>query len=486
MIDTGAPRPPMARWPVGIIAAGVTALLIATSDRYDYHRDELYFRMLAEHPQWGYVDQPPFTPMLARLGIEIFGDTVWAMRVPAAVLLGVAAIVAAVLAREFGGRAVAQSIAAAGVLSAVPLAAAHVTSTATADLPIWLGVILFVVRALRGNDRAWLAAGLVAGLGLYNKHLVVLLLLSLAAGILVAGPRRVLLSKWLWAGVGLAVLVGLPNLLYQIANDFPQARMAEALSENKGGESRAGLVPLQFALLAVPPIWIAGIVRLARDRQVRALAVAYPLILILTFVVGGQPYYPLGLLFGLYCAGAVATESWLAGRRTRQVLAGAGIAVLTLMGVVSGLPLLPRDQLAGNIVTELNPTVAEQIGWPEYVEQVAAVHAALPAEERAGAVLIAGNYGEAGMLDRFGPRHGLPPVYSGHNELHNFGPPPDDRTVAVVVSQSPPTLLAPCDNGPALRNSLGVENEEQQEGRIYVCRPAEPWRTLWPKLQRYS
>ncbi|WP_430783604.1 ArnT family glycosyltransferase [Actinoplanes sp. G11-F43] len=183
-------RRPVAWWPVGLTASAATLLLLITSGGYDYHRDELYLRLLAEHLRWGYADQPPLTPILVRFGIATFGDTVWAIRVAPAVLLGLTAIVAALIAREAGGGRAAQWIAAAAVFSTFPLSAAHVTSTAAVDLLIWLGVIFFVVRALLWRDqRAWIGAGVVAGIGLWNEHLVVLLLVCLAAGLLPAGSR---------------------------------------------------------------------------------------------------------------------------------------------------------------------------------------------------------------------------------------------------------------------------------------------------------
>ncbi|MFI5894726.1 glycosyltransferase family 39 protein [Actinoplanes sp. NPDC051513] len=476
-------RRPFAWLPAGVVAAGVTALLLITAGGYGYHRDELYFRMLGQHPQWGYVDQPPFTPLMARAGIELFGDTVWAMRVPAAILLGLVALVAAAIAREVGGGAVAQALAASGAFSAVPLSGAHVTSTADADLLVWLGVIFFVIRALlHESPRAWLGAGVVTGLGLYNKYLVVLLLLCIGASILLVGPRKALLSPWLWAGLGLALLIGLPNLIYQVANDFPQAKMAEAVAENKGDDSRTLLLPLQLVLLAVPPVWIAGIVTLLRDRklrQIRALAVAYPLMVVLVFVIAGQPYYTMGLLYGLFAIGAVPTERWLSGHLTRQIVAGSAIVALTGFGVVTALPLAPPKTFAG-----LNETIADQVAWPEYVRQVADVYESLPPDDQRRAVLFTGNYGEAGALDRYGK--GLPEVYSGQNELHHFGPPPDDKTVAVVVFQAPPTVLGGrCEARAALHNSEGVENEEL-EAKVYVCRLAEPWHTLWPRVQHYD
>ncbi|WP_255657648.1 glycosyltransferase family 39 protein [Actinoplanes sp. L3-i22] len=489
-LNTGIGRRPMAWLPVSLIASTATLLMLASAGRYDYHRDELYFRMLGNHPAWGYVDQPPLTPLLDRLAIEVLGDTVWAMRVPYALMLGLAALLAAAIAREVGGGAGAQSLAASVVFGTFALSAAHVGSTAATDLLVWLGVILFVVRALLYEQpRAWLWAGLVTGLGLYNKHLVFLLLLCLGGALLITGPRRVLRSPWLWAGAGIALVVGLPNLIYQVANDFPQLEMARVLAEDKGDESRILLLPFQLLLLGLPPVWIAGIVTLLRDpglRPVRALAVAYPLMLILIFVIAGQPYYPLGLLTALFAIGAVPTVRWLDGRRPRLIWLIAGVVVFGAAGIVTSLPVIPESRLADTTVAETNQTIADQIGWQEYVAQVAAVYRALPAEDQARAVLFTSNYGEAGALDRYGRPLGLPAVYSGHNELYNLGPPPDDKTVVIAVIQARPGPEDGCVEQGALRNSAGVANEESEEAHIYVCRPTVPWHTAWPSLQHYG
>ncbi|HEU4421959.1 MAG TPA: glycosyltransferase family 39 protein, partial [Pilimelia sp.] len=129
-------RPPVAWLPVGLVAAAIAALLAGYASRYDYHRDELYFRLLADHPAWGYVDQPPLTPMLAKLAIAIFGDTAWAIRVPALVAVATATVLTALVARELGGGRAAQVLAAAGVASAFPLLVGHLLLTATTDLVV--------------------------------------------------------------------------------------------------------------------------------------------------------------------------------------------------------------------------------------------------------------------------------------------------------------------------------------------------------------
>jgi 4-amino-4-deoxy-L-arabinose transferase-like glycosyltransferase len=494
VIDT---RPKVAWVPVLSVGAAIVALLLITAGGYGYHRDELYFRFLGQHPAWGYIDQPPLTPLLTHLDIVIFGDNLYAIRVSTALAIGVGAVLAALIAREIGGGPLAQTLAALGLASAFPFVGGHVEATATYDVPIWLLVILFTMRALlRERPKYWLAVGLVAGLGLYNKHLVILLLLMIGVGLLLVGPRRVLLSPWLWAGMALAVVVGLPNLIYQVANDFPQLQMAHAIAKYKGDDSRTQLIPLQLAMIgfAYTPIWIAGIVKLFRDRAlrpIRGFAVAYLTMIVVVFVVAGQPYYTLGLLLALYAIGCVSTARWLARARWRAGLIGAAVVVTVVSSAVLALPILPVRTAAEYHIPDIIQPVQDEIGWPEYVRQIAQVYNALPPADQARAVIVTGNYGEHGAVARFGPLYGLPAVYSGHNQLYYEGRPPESATVVVlVVEHASPAVLAErfasCQANGRLNNGVGVDNEEQGL-TLYVCRnPRQSWAALWPQFKRIS
>jgi hypothetical protein len=431
--------------------------------------------------------------MLARAGIAVFGDNLWGIRVPAMLLALAAVVVTALLAAELGGGPAAQALAAAGVSSTFVLIDGHILLTATADLVVWLLVILFAARALlRSRPRWWLAAGLVAGLGMYNKQLVVLLLIGLAVGLLVAGPRRELAGPWLWAGAGVALVVGAPNLVYQATHHWPELTMAGAISAHKGGDDRAFFVPLQLVLLGAVtvPVWVNGFVRLLREpewRPVRAIAWAYPVVCAIVLVTGGQPYYTVGLVAFGYAAGCVRLARALGGHRGRWAWWVAALAVNAAVSAVIALPLIPVRSLPPAIA-QINQTARDSIGWETYVRQVADVYRSLPPDDRARAVLFAGNYGEAGALDRYGRRYGLPTVYSGQNELHRFGPPPDSATVAVQVSEgrSLSAYFDTCDRVARLDNGLGVDNEEQGAG-VFVCRGRRaPWGTFWADLQHYD
>lgn len=474
---------PFAWRPVTLIAVALVVVLLALSPLYGYHRDELYFRVLSEHPAWGYVDQPPLTPMLARLAIAAFGDTVTAIRVPAALCAAALVVLAALLARELGGGRTAQLLAAGGIATGVfTLVAGHSLLTLSADLPLWAAALLFILRALRTDPRWWPAAGVVIGAATYNKHLIALLVIGLAVGLLAVGPRRVLLSPWLWAGSALAVLLAVPNLIFQVSNDWPQLSMAAALGENKGGEYRALFAPMQVLLFGpvVAVIGWFGWLRVWRDERIRALAVAYPVAAVLTLVSGGRFDYTAGLIVLLFTAGCVSAEE-----TGRQRQAGQSLAVNGAFGSLFALPLIPVALVGATPVPAINEVVRESIGWPEFAARVTAVVRSLPPEEQARAAILAGSYGEAGMLIKAG----LPRVYSGHNQLFSYGPPPENATVAVAVKyprQELERFFTTCTQAGTVDNGLGVDNEFQGLP-ILVCRGLkQPWRTAWPSFQEFS
>lgn len=484
-ITTPPARAPVAWLPVGGVAVALAVVLAATSGRYGYHRDELYFRML--EPAWGYVDQPPFTPWLARTLAGAFEDSLAVLRVPAVAGAVAAVVVVALLARELGGRAGAQGLAAAAyATSATPLIFGHTFLTASVDLVVWAAVLWLAVRALLRDPRWWVAAGAVAGLGSYNKLLVVVLLAALLAGLAAAGPRRVLGGPWIWAGAGAALLLAAPQVVYQATHGWPQVAMGRALGGENGADVRVEM--WSFQLLALGPLhavlWVAGAVALWRRpawRPLRCLVLAYPLLLAFTYVGGAQVYYATGLLAAFLAAGAVVAAGW-ARTTARRVAVGTLLAVDAAGAALIALPLVPVTALGGTPVPDVNQTAADSVGWPAYAAQVAAVHAALPPADRAHAVVVTQNYGEAGAVHRFAPHL---PVYSGHNALHALGPPDADATVAVVVADGVARWsrsFGSCEVRDRLDNGVGVDSEEQGVP-VMVCRdPVGGWGAVWPRL----
>ena len=472
------------------VAALELVVLLAFANGYGYHRDELYFRVAGRHLAFGYDDQGPLTPLLARLGEALFGESPRGLRVLSALAAAALVVLVALLARELGARATGQFLAAVcAAASAYVLVLGHLLSTATFDLVVWVAAVLFVARILGGGDeRLWLAVGAVVGVGLQNKQLPLLLVLALALGL--ALDRRlvsVLRSPWLWAGAALALVVWLPNLVWQASHGWPQLELAEDIRQDEAGESRATLLPLQLVLVGplLVPVLAVGLWSLLRDPRLalwRSLGYAYLALLVVIFVVGGKPYYAGPLLLCLLAPGAVVVERWL-GTRLRQALVAAAVVLTAAVSVVVALPLVPAERLEATPIPDMNEEAIETVGWPELVRTVADVHMALPASERANAVVFTANYGEAGAIERFGPEYGLPRAYSGHNAYARFGIPPDSAAPVIVLGYRDPSIdFEGCRAAATIDNGVDLENEEQG-GTVFVCEgPRGSWSEAWSRL----
>lgn len=245
------------RRPELLIAAALGLLLLLVAGRYGYHRDELYFIEAGYHLAWGYPDQPPLVPAIARLASEIAPDSLVVLRVPSLLIAMAVVVLAGVMARRLGAGTGGQALAAASTaLCGFVLGMGHLLSTATLDLLGWTLLTYLFLRLLQGNDhRLWLVAGLVAGLTMQANVLVAFLLAGFAVAVLIVGPRRLLASPWLWIGAGIAALFAVPYLLWQGDHGWPQLDIASNISSGGSGSSASRPAFLPLLILQAGP-WL--------------------------------------------------------------------------------------------------------------------------------------------------------------------------------------------------------------------------------------
>ncbi len=475
-------------------AVAVVTVLLAYAGRYGFHRDELYFVESMQHPAWGFVDHPPLTPALGWLSQQLFGDSLVGLRVVPALMVGALVLVVAAIARELGSDRRAQLLAAAIVAtSSFLLAVGHMLTTPTFDVLATALVLLGLIRIVRtGEQRWWLAVGLVIGLGLQNKFTLAMVLASLALAALVTGGWRRLWSGWTLAGAAIALVVWAPHLWWQIDHGWPQFEFARALAENQGVENRATLLPFQLLIVGPPlvSIVLGGLWSLwsrPNWRPVRFIALGYVVLLAVLLVTGGKGYYSAGLFAAIIAAGAIATCDWMDEGRAalRRAVVVFGLAVNLITGAIVTLPVLPAAD-AGGPLAFLNEDALETIGWPSMVEQVAA---AVPPSERDDVVIVASNYGEAGAIDRFGGAHRLPQAHSPHNSYADFRAPAGTDGPVVVVGYRAAVLddwFDGCARVAEITTPHGIDNDVNGKP-IWRCDgPAEPWDQLWPRMRHYS
>jgi 4-amino-4-deoxy-L-arabinose transferase-like glycosyltransferase len=488
----GIPAIPM---PVLAIAGAMVVGLLAVSGAYGFHGDEMYFVVAGRHPAFGYVDQPPLTPLLSAASVALLGVSPTAVRILPALEMAAVVVLVALIERELGGSRRAQVLAA--VVAAVSgyLGAGHLDTTTEPDLLAWAIVVWLLVRLLAGGDRRqWLLVGLVTGIGLENKDTLVFLGAGLAIGLVLTRRWDVIRSPWAWSAIGIALLLWAPNLAWQATNGWPQLTMAGQISQY-ANDNRGQLVPLLW-LFTGPllfPVSLAGLAWCLRSRDAaawRPLAIGALVALGIVVVTGGKAYYALGTTPLFMAAGAAVVDRWFERGHDRlkaalfwlaTALSGALIVLLTL-------PVLPLSSFATSGLAAAIPDTANQVGWPQFVATVSSVVASLPPDQRAHAVILANDYSEASALVLLGS--GLPPVYSGHNSYWEWGPPPTARTVVVHVGGWRPTdyadYFAGCRDVATIDNGMGIANGEQGTA-VTVCDGIRaPWSTLWPALRTIS
>ncbi len=488
--DTATALPPPAVGTMLLLCAVKLLLHLFTSVRhYGYFRDELYYLDLARHLAWGYVDCAPLIAVYAKVAL-LMGGSLAALRILAA-LAGTALVALTMLiARELGGNRYAQFLAGLCILlcPAELLAGSLLTMNSFEPL-YWMGCMLVIARILRtGNSRLWLWFGVLAGLGLENKHSTFFFGFAVAVALLLTGQRREFAKPWLWIAFLIAMAIFLPNLIWQIQRHFPTLQDLENVRREGKNVVLGPLAFVKEQIVDMHPVlffvWFPGLIWLLRERRWRVLGLTFAVFFITMELLHGKSYYVFPIYPMAFAAGAVVIEHWLANRRAWTRAAVAGVIVITtaplvplvtfmlpperLLAYQNALGIKPGKQEVHQESLLMQP-VADQFGWRELVQQVAEIYNSLPPEERAQTGIWAGNYGEAGAINLFGPQYGLPAAYSRHQNLWYWGPPPQVYKDLIVIQWSLDDVKDSCTSYQAFPHydRWGMAEENRP---IYLCR----------------
>jgi 4-amino-4-deoxy-L-arabinose transferase-like glycosyltransferase len=486
-------------------------ILTTGSFGYGFFVDELYFLACAEHLDWGFVDMPPLLPAVTAAVRALLGDSLLAIRIVPALLGAGLVILTGVLAREMGGGRFAAGLASLGAVVAPVYLAVHAYHSMNAIEPIlWTGCALLLIRLARGADpRLWLAFGVLAGLGLLNKHTMLLFGFALVVGLLLTPDRRLMASRWFWAAGAIAFLSALPNLVWMIAHGFPHLEM---LANIRASRRDVTINPASFlgyqALLIHPlavPLALVGLGYLLvhpEGRRHRALGLAFVVTLGILMAMNARPYYlapayPLPL-----AAGAVAVErAWRARWRWLRPAYSGLLAAAGVLLAPTVLPCLPPEayvrytevlglaqpRVETHRLGRLPQLFADRFGWPEIAAEVARIYHALPPEDRARAAIFGQNYGQAGAIDLYGPELGLPKALSGHLTYHYWGPRHHTGDVVIVMDDDRETLEGHFEQvewAGAVRHPYSMP---YQNFDVFVCRRMRaPLAEVWPRLKQFN
>jgi hypothetical protein len=494
------------------IALAKLTLHCIFNNRYGYFRDEFDYLACGQHLAWGYVDQPPLLPFLVRISRNILGDSLRSIRFLPAVATSATVVLTAMIARELGGKRFALLLSAVAVVIApIYLSGGSLLTTNCLEPLLWMGCVYCAILAVNRNEpRYWLWFGVIAGLGLQEKYSIAVLGFGIVVGLLLTAHRRVLLNQWIWWGGAIAFLIFLPNVIWNYQHDWPFLQLMHGIrAEGRDVQLSAFEYFSQQILLVHPltaPIWITGVVAFLfwpRLKPYRFLGLCY-LVAFTTFVVlKGKNYYLAPVYPMLLAAGAVAIEYGI--ERSRQGWLKHVVLTILLLGGILLMPLVvpvlpvkqfiaymerlpfkvPRSEHS-HMAAVLPQHYADQFGWEEMVANVANAWSRLEARERPDCGIMAQDYGQAGAIDFFGPRYGLPPALSGHQTYYLWGPRSYSGNCLIVLDDSKQRLerlfekvefVGTSDNPYALERNIPV----------FICRGSKfgSLADLWPRVKKW-
>ncbi len=487
--------------------------LVAQHFGYGIFRDEMYYVVCGRHLAWGYVDQAPMVALQARVAEALFGLHHLALFRLFSALAGAAKVLlTGLLAWSLGGRRMAQALAMIGVLIApVYLGIDSFLSMNAFEPVFWMGCLLTVLWIVRGaSPRWWILFGVLGGLGLLNKPSMAFFLVALLVGLMLTPERRILWSRWMLAAVALIVLIALPYLLWQIHHQWPTLEWLQNVNHSHKnvklgpvafvGQQIMMLHPLSIFLLLPGLLWIFVS---KHARGFRWIGTTYILLLAIMIHLYAKDYYVAPIYPVLFAAGALAWQGAFSASRKTAWLLSAWCVVLVIFGAITlpmGIPVLPpatwvRYTTAMHLTSANTETAstgllpqfyADRFGWHAMVGEVARIYNSLPPADRAKVGIFCDNYGEASAINIYGPKYGLPPAISGHQNYFFWGPRGYSGETLIVVGESRKKLeryFTSVEKVGRTYNPLAMPHEN---GPIYLCRGGKiQLSTFWPHVKNW-
>jgi hypothetical protein len=481
------------------------------NNRYGYFRDEFDYLACGDHLAWGYVDQPPLLPFLVRVSRVVLGDSLRSIRFLPALATSALVVLTALIAREFDGRRFALVLSAVAVLIApVYLSGGSLLTTNCLEPLLWMGCVYFAILAIKRDARYWVCFGVVAGLGLEEKYSIGVFGFAIVVGLLISKQRKALLSRWFWIGGLAAFVIFLPNLIWNVQHQWP---FLELMHNIKTTGKDVQLSPIEYLaqqiLLLHPltaPIWIAGLIALLlspRLKNYRFLGWCYLISFTAFVVLKGKNYYLAPIYPVLFAAGAISLENGI--ERVRQGWLKPAILVLLLAGgawfAPLVVPVLSIDRIIAYVDTlpfkvprtehshmsaALPQHYADQFGWEEMTAMTAQAWSRIKPEERQDCGIFAQDYGQAGAIDFFGRRYGLPPALSGHQTYFLWGPRGYSGNCLIVLDDRKEVLEEKFEHVEYVGSSDSPYALERNIP-VFICKGAKfgSLAQIWPQLKKW-
>ncbi len=497
--------------PAWCVAAFIFIVHLLTASRYGYFRDELYFLACSDHLAAGYVDFAPLAAWILKANRMLFGDSLLALRWLPGLAHAVEVVLTGMIARELGGKRFAVLLSALGVALAPVMIGDGTRYSMNCFEPLfWMSACYLLLRVMNGADpKLLLGLGIACGLGIENKHSTIFFVAALLLALALTPQRKYFANRWFWAAVAITTVLVLPNLVWQMQHGY--ATYVD-LHNVRVTHKNVELPPVPFIIqqiMMLNPLlsflWVPGIGFLFFEREgrkYRVLGFTFLFFFLELLLMKGKDYYVAPIYPIVFAAGGELWEM-LTSVRFRWVRR-ALVTATAISGAISApivLPILPPAKAAAyaqalgatkqktevGMQAALPQHFADEFGWPELVEKTAQLYHSLPPDEQAKTAILGGSYGDAGAIDFFGPKYGLPKSISAHQNYWYWGPRNYTGESVILLHWPRASAERHCAEvvqGPTLDNPWSMDEERYT---IWLCKGMKPpLQEFWPDLKNWN
>lgn len=401
---------------------------------YELHRDEFLYLAEGHHPAWGYMEIPPLLSVFAWIS-NLFGETFFWVKFWPSLFGAFTFIIVGKIILSFGGKSYALFLGFLPFIFGAYLRIHFLFQPNFLEIFFWTMIAYSIVRFIQTEKNSWLyVLGVSVGLGMNSKYSVAFFVTSILLAALMTKQRKIFLNRHLYFAAAISFLIFLPNLLWQYNHHFPVFFHMKELQQTQLQyiDPKGFLIDQLLMNLPCVFIWVSGLyfVIFKEEGQYRIFAWAYLLVIILLLYLQGKSYYTLGVYPVLLAFGAIQLERFAKKHSVVWKYA------LVILPILIGLPLIPLllpvakpEKLAkyykqmhleksGVLKWEdlknhpLPQDFADMLGWEEITQKTAKAYSNLSKEEKQHTFIFADNYGEAGAINYYGKKYGLPEAYS--------------------------------------------------------------------------
>lgn len=467
---------------------------------YGFHRDELLHLAVSRHPDFGYMEFPPFIAWVGKLADWTFGFSPSGVRI-FATIAGIAILVlCCLIAKEMGGKRYAVALAGIAVLAFLPYYRNHCLFQPVAfDQMFWtLGFYLLIKYINTQNNKFLIWLGIVAGLGLMNKYTFVVWGVGLAVGLVFYQRGNAYANKWLYVAGIIAFLIVVPNIAWQYWHDFPVLLHLQKLKESQLEE--LGVFDFVLDQIKSPFVFVFSMIGFFAllfqkgFKKYKCLAISVAVIFGLMWMMESKGYYFYAAYPVLFAAASVNLERLFERKPIWNYVVAAVLMLPVFFYLPKAIPILPIDSFVqyegikpdkdGRY--KLTDDYADMFGWEEQVRLVDSVYRALPPSDREKCLVFAENYGEAGAIAIFGERYGLPQPVCASGSFWLWGS--GDKSGEVVLSiglesEVVSRVFSEFTLVKTIRHPYAIEEENNIP--VYICRkPKVSLKEIWPTLEK--